>query len=96
MQNELTNIAQCDNIAIRDIKEAQILRKWLIELRNKNGVTQSVMAEKLGLSQSYYAQIETGERQADMNLSTACKISDIFGIPLSQIRNYEEALAENK
>lgn len=72
------------------------MRKWLIELRNNSGVTQSMMAKKLGLSQSYYAQIETGERQADMNLSTACKISDIFGIPLSQIRNYEEALAANK
>lgn len=72
------------------------MRKWLIELRNNYGITQSMMAERLGLSQSYYAQIEAGERQADMNLSTACKISDIFNIPLSQIRNYEEALAANK
>lgn len=72
------------------------MRKWLIELRNNSGITQSMMAERLGLSQSYYAQIETGERQADMNLSTACKIADIFNIPLSQIRNYEEALAANK
>lgn len=72
------------------------MRKWLIELRNNSGITQSMMAERLGLSQSYYAQIETGERQADMNLSTACKIADIFNIPLSQIRNYEEALVANK
>lgn len=77
-------------------KEGVRLRKWLIELRNNSGITQSMMAERLGLSQSYYAQIETGERQADMNLSTACKIADIFNIPLSQIRNYEEALAANK
>lgn len=72
------------------------LRTWLRDLRIKKGLTQADIASKLGVSPQQYSYIETGERQADMNLSTACKISDIFGIPLSQIRNYEEALAANK
>lgn len=72
------------------------MRTWLKVLRTTKGWTQTDVALKLGISRQQYSYIETGERQADMNLSTACKISDIFGIPLSQIRNYEEALAANK
>ncbi len=68
------------------------MRKWLIELRAKRGITQNAMSKLLKISQSYYAQIETGDRQIDLNLSTASKLSDIFNIPLSTIRNYEEEL----
>ena len=49
-------------------------------------------AELLGVSRQSYNFIENYERQTDLNLSTASKISDILGVPLSTIRNYEEAL----
>lgn len=67
---------------------------WLKELRKNKGWTQAKVAQKLGVTTAQYAYIEAGERQADMNLSTAAKLADIFKISLSKIRNYEEALAE--
>lgn len=69
------------------------MRKWLFDLRKKLNLTQAQMASKLGLSQPYYAQIESGDRQPVLLLTTAARISDIGDIPLSTIRNYEEALA---
>lgn len=71
------------------------MRVWLKDLRNTKGWTQEIVANKLGVSRQAYAQIEAGERQADLNLSTASKLADIFKISLSKIRNYEEALSNN-
>lgn len=68
------------------------MRKWLKALRNKNKLTQQDLAELLNISQNYYCDIENGVKQIDLNLSTASKLSDIFNIPLSTIRNYEEEL----
>lgn len=68
------------------------MRIWLKELRKNKGWTQAKVAQKLGVTAAQYAYIEAGERQADLNLSTASKLADIFKISLSKIRNYEEAL----
>lgn len=68
---------------------------WLKELRKNKGWTQAKVAQKLGVTAAQYAYIEAGERQADLNLSTASKLADIFKISLSKIRNYEEALSNN-
>ena len=68
------------------------MRVWLKELRKNKGWTQAKVAQKLGVTTAQYAYIEAGERQADLNLSTASKLADIFKISLSKIRNYEEAL----
>ena len=68
------------------------MRKWLKALRNKNELTQQDLAELLNISQNYYCDIENGVKQIDLHLSTASKLSDIFNIPLSTIRNYEESL----
>lgn len=69
------------------------MRTWLKELRKNKGWTQAKVAQKLGVTTAQYAYIEAGERQADLNLSTASKLADIFKISLSKIRNYEEALS---
>lgn len=69
------------------------MREWLRRLRKANGLTQCDTAELLGVSQNYYCNIENGLRQADLTLSTAAKIADLFNIPLSTIRNHEESLA---
>lgn len=68
------------------------MRMWLKELRKNKGWTQAKVAQKLGVTTAQYAYIEAGERQVDLNLSTASKLADIFKISLSKIRNYEEAL----
>ena len=68
------------------------MRSWLKKLREQKSLSQTKMAELLGVSRQSYNFIENYERQTDLNLSTASKISDILGVPLSMIRNYEEAL----
>ncbi len=72
------------------------MREWLRKLRLSKSLTQVEVAQKLGVNQNTYSRLELGTYQKDLNIITAAKISDIFGIPLSQIRNYEEALAANK
>ena len=68
------------------------MRNWLKDIRDRKGYTQQHMANLLGVTVQQYNFIENGKRQQDLNLSTASKLSDIFEIPLSTIRNYEEAL----
>lgn len=68
------------------------MRNWLKDIRDSKGYTQQHMANLLGVTVQQYNFIENGKRQQDLNLSTASKLSDIFEIPLSTIRNYEEAL----
>lgn len=68
------------------------MRVWLKDLRNIKGWTQEIVANKLGISRQAYAQIEAGERQADLNLSTLTALSEIFKISVSKIIKYERAL----
>lgn len=49
----------------------------LRETRKKSGFTQQEMASKIGISESYYCQLETGKRR--MSLDNALKISSILG-----------------
>lgn len=48
----------------------------LAELRKNVGLTQKQMAEKLNISESYYCQLENGNRR--MSLEMALKISSIL------------------
>ena len=66
------------------------MRSWLIELRQKRNLSQADIAKMLGITQSYYSLIENGERQSDLNLSTAEKLSKIFKISLKKIGEYEK------
>lgn len=72
------------------------MRKWLKDLRVNKNLTQNDLAKMLNISQNYYCNIENGVKQADLNLSTACKLSDIFNISLSKIRAFEENLISEK
>ncbi|GAV21573.1 helix-turn-helix transcriptional regulator [Carboxydothermus pertinax] len=50
----------------------------LKQLRKANGLTQMEMAKKLGISDSYYCQIENGKRR--MSLKTALDIAAILKV----------------
>ncbi|ABB15153.1 helix-turn-helix transcriptional regulator [Carboxydothermus hydrogenoformans] len=50
----------------------------LKQLRKANGLTQMEMAKKLGISESYYCQIENGTRR--MSLKTALDIAAILKV----------------
>ena len=44
------------------------MRDWLKDLRQKDQMTMAQMAEKMEVSESYYAYIESGERQKKMDI----------------------------
>lgn len=67
------------------------MRDWMGMARKGCGYTMKVAATKLGISESYYSMIERGERQQNLDIALAAKMSSVFGIPLEYIINQENA-----
>ena len=65
------------------------MRAWLKNIRTDAGLLQNDMAEKLGISQPHYCDIELGKRQQKMDLAIANKLSVILNIPIDKIIEYE-------
>lgn len=55
----------------------------LKELREKNGLLQKEVAEKLGVGRTTYCQYETGNREPD--LATLIKLADLFDTSIDYI-----------
>ncbi|SDZ18822.1 helix-turn-helix transcriptional regulator [Tindallia californiensis] len=55
----------------------------LRELRRKANITQLDMSKRLGISESYYCQLENGSRR--MSLAVAIKISEILNATVEDI-----------
>ena len=51
---------------------------YLKLLRKSHCLTQEELAKKLGISQTYYSQIETGQRRP--SISVFCKIHKLFNV----------------
>ncbi|MGY1489618.1 helix-turn-helix domain-containing protein [Methylobacillus pratensis] len=49
-----------------DTPEYQALLELLVRARKRQGLTQAMLASKLGKPQSYIAKIESGERRIDV------------------------------
>ena len=60
------------------------MRKNLKEARQKAGMTQQQMADKLGISLRYYQNLETGDRTGDFQIWDA--LEDITGIHQRKLR----------
>lgn len=56
------------------------MRYWLIELRKQNGLTQKQLAEMVGLSRSYYSEIELGTKTPGGK--AAKRIADLLGFDM--------------
>lgn len=67
------------------------VREYLIEAREKAGLTQQDVANRIGISRQYYQMVETGERQKRMDLSLAGGLSAILNIPITEIVQKESA-----
>lgn len=65
------------------------MRDYLVELRDKKGLTQRDVSSKLGISESYYNMIEHGARQKDMSIVLLYELSLIFKISLKSLVDKE-------
>ena len=70
------------------------VREYLIEAREKAGLTQQDVANRIGISRQYYQMVETGERQKRMGLSLAGVLSVVLNIPIAEIMQRESAAQE--
>ncbi len=70
------------------------VREYLIEAREKAGLTQQDVANRIGISRQYYQMVETGERQKRMDLSLAGGLSAILNIPITEIVQKESAVPD--
>lgn len=72
------------------------MRTWLKGLRESKGLSQVEAAKRLGICQQYYAFIERGERQKDLSLILAKKLSLLFDVSLEYIISEEEKTGESR
>ncbi|MBD5112894.1 MAG: helix-turn-helix transcriptional regulator [Ruminococcaceae bacterium] len=68
------------------------MRNYLVTLRKEKNLTQKQLAKKLDISESYYNQIENGERQKRMDITVIDRLSKALGIPASDIIRYESEI----
>lgn len=69
------------------------MREYLKKLREEHGYSMQTVADKIGISKQYYQRIEVGERQQNMDIALAVKLSEIFGVSIQSIIEHEQQLA---
>ena len=62
----------------------QELGHMLKALRERKGLTQVELAEKAGVTQSYLARLEAGERE-NPSLDVLKRLAEALGVPLSKL-----------
>ena len=67
------------------------MREWMEQARKERGFTMKMVSAELGISESYYSMIERGERQQNLDIALAAKMSGIFGVSLEYIVKQEQA-----
>lgn len=72
------------------------MRKYLTLMRKKQKLTQYDVAERIGIWQSNYSQIENGTRQINMDLSMMKKLATAFGVPLEEIVKAESKYQDER
>jgi transcriptional regulator with XRE-family HTH domain len=68
------------------------MREYLRSLRENKKMTQEQIAAHLGINANYYCMIENGDRQKNMSLLIANKLSKVLNVPLEFIVQEEEKL----
>lgn len=61
-------------------------------LRRYHGMTQKELAERLGISNSYLSEIETGVKKDSITVDLLEKYAGIFGIPVSSLLLFSEQI----
>jgi len=81
-------------VKFTQLKGGNPMREWLKGQRLKQNLTQAQVAEKMGISESYYAFIESGERQKKMDIVVVSKLADILDMSIQEIADLESAPKE--
>lgn len=68
------------------------MRVWLRDKRMALGLTMKEMGEKLHISESYYCEIENGNRQKKMDIVLLSGLSTILGLSIADIVALEAQL----
>lgn len=71
------------------------MREYLLALRKEKNFTQKEIARKLDVSESYYNQIENGERQKNMDISLVNRLAVVLEVPITTIIEQESQLRRN-
>lgn len=66
--------------------EVKSMREWLFDIRKNKNFTMAEVADKSGISESYYSMIESGAR--GVSVSTAKSISKV--LQFNWTRFYED------
>ena len=61
------------------------MRDWLIAMRKKKNLSTKEVANALGISESYYCEIEAGKRQKKMDMVLIAGIAAVLGLPVAEI-----------
>lgn len=78
----------------RCIGRGDRVREYLVKAREKAGLTQQDVANRIGISRQYYQMVEQGERQRKMDLSLAGGLSAVLNIPITEIVRMESSDTE--
>ena len=70
------------------------MREYLKSLREKNELSQQNVADLLGISRQYYQQIESGERQRDMDASIIVQLARAFRVMPGDILQAEQVFRQ--
>ena len=66
-------------------------KETLRALRNKSGLTQAEVAQRLGISRTFYALIEQGKRRVSLGL--AMQMADLFEVTLDALAGRDYPMA---
>lgn len=86
-----------EGYTLNNAKDSQFSKdfgEFILHGRLKKGLTQTEVAEKLGLSQSYYAYIENGKRNVFLDL--AMRICKCLDLPLEDFVALQHGASVNK
>lgn len=72
------------------------MRNYLVALRKEKNFTQKQIADKLDISESYYNQIENGERQKRMDITIIDRLAKALNISVSDIIRYENEINQEE
>lgn len=72
------------------------MREYLKQLRTEMGMTMQDVADAFGMTRQYYEMIESGDRQKKMDFSLVTKISNLFGISMERIAEYEQEITNRR